>query len=51
METLAIVLAILFVGLLLDLRDDPYPSSTLLLLTEGLFGGALASAIYVAVTG
>lgn len=50
METLALVLAILFVGEIIDLRREPNPTTPTLVLVALLFGGALALGIYLAVT-
>ena len=50
METLALVLAILFVGEVIDMKGQaPYDPASLVLVALS-FGGALAIGIYVAVT-
>ena len=50
METLALVLALLFIGEVIAMRGNgPYDPGALLLVALS-FGGALACGIYVAVT-
>lgn len=50
METLALVLALLFIGEVIDLRREPNQTTPNLVLVALLFGGALALGIYLAVT-
>ena len=51
MDTLALVLAVLFVGQIIDLRRNqaPYSAGSLVMIAI-LFGGALALGVTVAVT-